>query len=100
MVGRSTPFDSVEPWLFVCVISRGDGKIAVPYTTGARSVGVFLGMPLGAAILTRFSIRAVYFAVIFTAPLLVTTNLGFGYRLSAEASRLTGFRVEPLQSLL
>jgi arsenite transporter len=44
--------------LFVRVISHG-GSTAVSYSTVARSVGVFLGIPLGAAILTRFVLRAV-----------------------------------------
>lgn len=44
--------------LFVRIISHG-GSTAVSYSTVARSVGVFLGIPLGAAILTRFVLRAV-----------------------------------------
>ena len=123
--------------LFVTVISQG-AKVNVSYTTVATSVGCFLGIPLGAAILTRFSIRTinpiwyeetllkwlapwsligllytilvlfasqghqvvhqivsvlrvaapliVYFAVIFTATLVVTKQLGFGYKLSATQS--------------
>jgi arsenite transporter len=42
--------------LFVNVISRGDAK-EVSYSVVARSVGVFLGIPLGAAILTRCALR-------------------------------------------
>ena len=45
--------------LFVKVISGGGSHVAVSYTTVATSVGVFLGIPLGAAIITRFSIRAI-----------------------------------------
>lgn len=44
--------------LFVNVISHGAGKSA-SYTVVARSVGVFLGIPLGAAIATRFILRAI-----------------------------------------
>ncbi|PYH40450.1 arsenic resistance protein [Aspergillus saccharolyticus JOP 1030-1] len=41
--------------LFIQVIS-GD-RIAFQYSTAAKSVAVFLGIPLGAAILTRFTLR-------------------------------------------
>ncbi|KAJ0421556.1 sodium bile acid symporter family-domain-containing protein [Aspergillus carlsbadensis] len=41
---------------FIEVISGGE-TIALSYSTAAKSVAVFLGIPLGAAILTRFSIR-------------------------------------------
>lgn len=44
--------------LFVKVISRTDAD-AISYSTVATSVGVFLGIPLGAAMVTRFAIRAV-----------------------------------------
>ena len=44
--------------LFVNVISHG-GTSQVPYSTVARSVGVFLGIPLGAAIVTRFTLRTI-----------------------------------------
>ena len=43
---------------FVNVISRA-GAQEVSYSIVARSVGVFLGLPLGAAIVTRFAIRAI-----------------------------------------
>ncbi|RDW77100.1 arsenical-resistance protein ACR3 [Coleophoma cylindrospora] len=44
--------------LFISVISHADSTRAqVDYSTVAKSVAVFLGIPLGAAILTRFSIR-------------------------------------------
>lgn len=42
--------------LFLRVISGADGA-QVSYDLVARSVGAFLGIPLGAAILTRFSLR-------------------------------------------
>ena len=45
--------------LFVNVIGHS-GSQTVSYSIVARSVGVFLGIPLGAAILTRFSIRAIH----------------------------------------
>lgn len=45
--------------LFVKVISNGGSHVAVSYSTVATSVGVFLGIPLGAAAITRFSIRAI-----------------------------------------
>ena len=44
--------------LFVNVISHGNAT-EVSYSIVARSVGVFLGIPLGAAIITRFGIRAI-----------------------------------------
>jgi ACR3 family arsenite transporter len=44
--------------LFVNVISGG-GASQVSYSTVARSVGVFLGIPLGAAIATRFVLRSI-----------------------------------------
>ncbi|KAK7185548.1 hypothetical protein DPSP01_010772 [Paraphaeosphaeria sporulosa] len=43
--------------LFVKVISRETGTTAVSYETVAKSVAVFLGIPLGAAVLTRFVLR-------------------------------------------
>lgn len=44
--------------LFVNVISRG-GAQEVSYSVVARSVGVFLGIPLGAAIITRMTLRLI-----------------------------------------
>ncbi|KAK5290641.1 arsenicals resistance [Exophiala xenobiotica] len=44
--------------LFVNVISHSESS-RVSYSTVAKSVGVFLGIPLGAAIATRFILRAV-----------------------------------------
>ncbi len=43
--------------LFIKVISHADATVAVSYTTVATSVAVFLGIPLGAAIVTRFALR-------------------------------------------
>ena len=45
--------------LFVKVISGESGVNAISYSTVATSVGVFLGIPLGAAVVTRFSLRAI-----------------------------------------
>ena len=44
--------------LFVNVISR-DPSSRVSYSVVGRSVGVFLGIPLGAALITRFTIRRI-----------------------------------------
>ncbi|CAD0114059.1 unnamed protein product, partial [Aureobasidium uvarum] len=43
--------------LFINVISDPDTKIEVEYSTVATSVAAFLGIPLAAAIITRFAIR-------------------------------------------
>ena len=43
--------------LFIKVISREEGAFDVDYSTVAKSVAAFLGIPLGAAILTRFTLR-------------------------------------------
>lgn len=43
--------------LFIKVISRETGTVAVSYETVATSVAVFLGIPLGAAIITRLLLR-------------------------------------------
>ncbi|KFY27805.1 hypothetical protein V493_03301 [Pseudogymnoascus sp. VKM F-4281 (FW-2241)] len=42
--------------LFINVMSNGGSTVSVSYSTVATSVGVFLGIPLGAAILTRFAL--------------------------------------------
>ncbi|KAF4545989.1 Arsenical-resistance protein ACR3 [Lasiodiplodia theobromae] len=42
---------------FINVISHSNSEITVSYSTVATSVAVFLGIPLGAAIVTRFTIR-------------------------------------------
>lgn len=44
--------------LFISVISKEEGALEVSYSTVATSVAVFLGIPLGAAVITRFSLRA------------------------------------------
>lgn len=43
--------------LFIRVISHESGNLHVSYSTVATSVAVFLGIPLGVAILTRFTLR-------------------------------------------
>lgn len=43
--------------LFIKVISGSTSTISVSYSTVATSVAVFLGIPLGAALVTRFTIR-------------------------------------------
>lgn len=43
--------------LFIRVISRSGSGVDVSYSTVAKSVAVFLSIPLAAAILTRFSLR-------------------------------------------
>ena len=43
--------------LFIKVIGNANNHVSVSYSTVAKSVAVFLGIPLGAAILTRFSLR-------------------------------------------
>lgn len=43
--------------LFIKVISHSEGAVFISYTTVATSVAAFLGIPLGAAILTRFLLR-------------------------------------------
>jgi ACR3 family arsenite transporter len=45
--------------LFIKVISRADGTLDISYSIVAKSVAVFLGIPLGAAILTRFTLRKI-----------------------------------------
>lgn len=45
--------------LFVNVIGGVGGDVTVSYSTVATSVGVFLGIPLGAAIITRLVIRLI-----------------------------------------
>ncbi|KAK4693862.1 arsenite transporter, partial [Lecanoromycetidae sp. Uapishka_2] len=43
--------------LFIRVIGRSGEAVNVSYSTVATSVAVFLGIPLGAAIVTRFTVR-------------------------------------------
>ncbi|KAJ8102364.1 sodium bile acid symporter family-domain-containing protein [Lipomyces tetrasporus] len=45
--------------LFIKVISHSSGQIPLSYSTAAKSVAVFLGIPLGAAIITRFTLRKI-----------------------------------------
>ncbi|OJJ60219.1 hypothetical protein ASPSYDRAFT_57662 [Aspergillus sydowii CBS 593.65] len=42
---------------FIRVIGGSDSAVTIDYSLAAKSVGVFLGIPLGAAIVTRFSLR-------------------------------------------
>ncbi|KAL3478555.1 sodium bile acid symporter family-domain-containing protein [Aspergillus californicus] len=42
---------------FIRVIGGSDEGVTIEYSLAAKSVGVFLGIPLGAAIITRFSLR-------------------------------------------
>lgn len=44
---------------FIQIISHGDGT-SLQYSTAAKSVAVFLGIPLAAAIVTRFTIRKLF----------------------------------------
>ncbi|KAL4726417.1 arsenicals resistance [Fusarium chlamydosporum] len=42
---------------FISIISNEEGSFEAPYSLVATSVAVFLGIPLGAAIVTRFALR-------------------------------------------
>ena len=42
---------------FIRVIGGANHGLTIDYSLAAKSVGVFLGIPLGAAIVTRFSLR-------------------------------------------
>ncbi|KAK9235577.1 sodium bile acid symporter family-domain-containing protein [Lipomyces kononenkoae] len=42
---------------FITVISHSSNTVPLSYSTVAKSVAVFLGMPLGAALVTRFSLQ-------------------------------------------
>jgi ACR3 family arsenite transporter len=42
---------------FIKVVSQSDSTISISYRTVAQSVAVFLGIPLGAAVATRFALR-------------------------------------------
>ncbi|KAJ5477370.1 hypothetical protein N7539_007514 [Penicillium diatomitis] len=44
---------------FINVISHSSNQVAMSYSTSAKSVAVFLGIPLGAAILTRMTLRKI-----------------------------------------
>lgn len=43
---------------FISIISREPGSLNISYETVATSVAVFLGIPLAAAIITRFTLRS------------------------------------------
>ncbi|OJD11956.1 arsenical-resistance protein [Emergomyces pasteurianus Ep9510] len=43
--------------LFINIISNSGSHVTLSYSTTAKSVAVFLGIPLGAAIVTRFVLR-------------------------------------------
>ena len=43
---------------FIRVISHESGPLDISYSVVATSVAIFLGIPLGASIITRFSLRA------------------------------------------
>ncbi|EPE04443.1 arsenical-resistance protein [Ophiostoma piceae UAMH 11346] len=45
--------------LYIRIISRDSGTISVSYTEVATSVGVFLGIPFGAAVVTRILLRRI-----------------------------------------
>ena len=45
--------------LYINVLNRRQKAVQVSYAVVAKSVGVFLGIPLGAAILTRWTLRKV-----------------------------------------
>lgn len=45
--------------LFIKVISGAEGTLDISYSVVAKSVAVFLGIPLGAAIVTRFALRKI-----------------------------------------
>ncbi|KAK0619527.1 sodium bile acid symporter family-domain-containing protein [Immersiella caudata] len=51
---------------FIRVISHESGDLDVSYSVVATSVAVFLGIPLGAALVTRFTLRAITGAEWFT----------------------------------
>jgi arsenite transporter len=44
---------------FIRIISHESGALDVSYSVVATSVAVFLGIPLGAALITRFTVRAI-----------------------------------------
>ena len=43
--------------LFIQVIGHAEDELTIEYSLAAKSVAVFLGIPLGAAIVTRFTLR-------------------------------------------
>ncbi|GAM90183.1 hypothetical protein ANO11243_082240 [Dothideomycetidae sp. 11243] len=71
--------------LFINVISDS-GARTVPYSIVARSVGVFLGIPLGAAMLTRLVIRSInadFYDRVFMAWLAPWSLIGLLYTIVA-----------------
>ncbi|KAJ6088233.1 hypothetical protein N7486_009494 [Penicillium sp. IBT 16267x] len=44
---------------FIKVISQSGSQVTLSYATAAKGVAVFLGIPLGAAIITRFALRKI-----------------------------------------
>jgi len=44
---------------FIKVIGHSSRQVTLSYSTAAKSVAVFLGIPLGAAIVTRFALRKI-----------------------------------------
>ncbi|KAJ9221707.1 hypothetical protein DTO027B5_8912 [Paecilomyces variotii] len=44
---------------FIHVISHSGSEVTLSYSTAAKSVAVFLGIPLGAAIITRITLRKI-----------------------------------------
>ncbi|KAI9814863.1 MAG: hypothetical protein M1832_005665 [Thelocarpon impressellum] len=45
---------------YIKVVSQSSSAISVSYQTVAKSVAVFLGIPLGAAVVTRFGLRRLF----------------------------------------
>jgi ACR3 family arsenite transporter len=43
--------------LFINTISHSSATITMSYSSVATSIAIFLGIPLGAAIITRFGVR-------------------------------------------
>jgi ACR3 family arsenite transporter len=46
--------------LFIQVIGHSEDQLNIEYSLAAKSVAVFLGIPLGAAIFTRFALRSLF----------------------------------------
>lgn len=45
--------------LFIKIIGNSGSQVTLSYATAAKSVAVFLGIPLGAAIITRITLRKI-----------------------------------------
>ncbi|KAF1938249.1 hypothetical protein EJ02DRAFT_505511 [Clathrospora elynae] len=75
-----------------CAILVASSTLVISYASAATSVAVFPGIPLGAAVLTRFTLRKLIgptwseFIIIFFFTLLFTYRLGFGFKLRATQS--------------